>query len=190
MDQKLRKQQLRKEIRHAMANLTAEYNQTASRKIQEWLYEIKPFQEAETIFCFVSTPEEIDTHSIIEYAWACGKRVAVPRCLTKGIMEACVIKKKTDLEEGKFGILEPKTGCEVLKPEQIQFVVLPCLSCDRKGNRLGYGGGYYDRYLEKCSALRAVLCREKLMLEEIPAEPFDQKPDFLVTEKGVFPIDR
>lgn len=106
----------------------------------------------------------------------------------KGQMEACVITKEEDLEEGKFGIMEPKAGCKVLMPEQIDLIVLPCLSCDKKGNRLGYGGGYYDRYLEKCTGVRVVICREKLMLDEIPAESFDQKGDFLITEKGICPI--
>lgn len=103
-------------------------------------------------------------------------------------MEAYIITKEEDLEVGKFGIMEPKAGCEVLMPEQIDLIILPCLSCDRKGNRLGYGGGYYDRYLERCNGVRVVICREKLMLDEIPSETFDQKGDFLVTEKGIFPI--
>lgn len=188
MDQKMQKKQYRKEIKEKLSLLSEAYRKEASEKIFEFLCGMEPFQDAKTIFCFVSTPEEIDTRPIIQYAWEQGKRVAVPRCLEKGQMQACIISKETDLEEGKFGILEPKSGCEVLAPEQIDLIILPCLSCDRKGNRLGYGGGYYDRYLEHYDGVRVLICREKLMLDRVPKEPFDQKPHFLITEKGLFPI--
>ncbi len=188
MDKKLLKRQYRKEVRERLRSLSEEYRDEVNRKIFEFLCSMETFRKAETIFCFVSTPEETDTRSIIKYAWKCGKRVAVPRCLEKGCMEACVITKEEDLESGKFGILEPKAGCQVLTPEEIQLIILPCLSCDRNGNRLGYGGGYYDRYLEKCSGTRVLICREKLMMAEIPVEPFDQKVHILVTENGVFSI--
>lgn len=188
MDKKLRKKQCREEVRKRLESLPKEYHEEASQKITEFLCGMEVFQKAGSIFCFVSTPIEINTRSIIQYAWSGGKQVAVPRCLEKGQMEACVINKEEDLEEGKFGIMEPKAGCKVLMPEQIDLIVLPCLSCDKKGNRLGYGGGYYDRYLEKCTGVRVVICREKLMLDEIPAESFDQKSDFLITEKGICPI--
>lgn len=188
MDKKMQKKQCRSEINKKIAALSAEYNQQASRRIGEWLCGMEAFRKAETIFCFVGTPKEIDTSAIIRKAWKCGKSVVVPRCLEKGQMEACIIKKEDDLTEGKFGIREPKVDCPVLKPAQIDLIVVPCLSCDKKGNRLGHGGGYYDRYLEKCDAVRVVVCREKLMLEEIPTEPFDQKSHYLVTEKGILPI--
>lgn len=188
MDKKMQKKQYRQEIRKQLAGLSKEYSEEASLRIFSFLREMEVFQKAKTIFCFVSTPEEINTHLIIAYAWNCGKRVAVPKCMEKGHMEAYVIQSEEDLEEGKFGILEPKGGCEMLEPSQIDLIILPCLSCDREGNRLGYGGGYYDRYLERCNGVRVVICREKLMLDEIPSETFDQKGDFLVTEKGIFPI--
>ena len=188
MDKKMQKKQYRQEIRKKLAGLSKEYSEEASLRIFSFLREMEVFQRAKTIFCFVSTPEEINTHPIIAYAWNCGKRVAVPKCMEKGHMEAYVIQSEGDLEEGKFGILEPKDGCEMLEPSQINLIILPCLSCDREGNRLGYGGGYYDRYLEKCGAVRVVICREKLMMEEIPSEPFDQKPHYLITEKGVYSV--
>lgn len=189
MDKKMQKKQCRQEIRKKMAGLSKEYSEEASLRIFSFLREMEVFQTAKTIFCFVSTPEEINTHPIIRYVWDCNKRVAVPKCLEKGYMEAYVIQEEADLEEGKFGILEPKEGCQLLEPQEIDLIILPCLSCDRNGNRLGYGGGYYDRYLEKCDAVSVVICREKLMLDEIPAESFDQRPQFLVTEKGVISVE-
>lgn len=188
MDKKMRKKQYRDEIQKKIEGLSAKYNQHASQKISEWVCGMDVFEKAETIFCFVGTTREIDTGGIIRKAWECGKNVAVPRCLEKGQMEARIITEEADLTEGKFGILEPKTYCPILEPDRIDLVILPCLSCDKRGNRLGYGGGYYDRYLETCDAVRVVICREKLMLEDIPAESFDQKCHYLVTENGILPI--
>ena len=187
MDKKMEKKQCRKEIQEKIAVLTKEYNKEASQKIFAFLCEMEAFQKAKTIFCFVGTSSEIDTRAIIQYAWENHKEVAVPKCLEKGHMEAYIITKEEDLEVGKFGIMEPKEGCKVLTPEQIDLIILPCLSCDRKGNRLGYGGGYYDRYLERCNSVRVVICREKLMLDEIPSETFDQKVIFWLRKRAYSP---
>lgn len=107
MDKKMEKKQCRKKIQKKIAVLTKEYNEEASQKIFAFLCEMEVFQKAKSIFCFVGTPSEIDTHSIIQYAWKHHKKVAVPKCLEKGHMEAYIITKEGDLEVGKFGIMEP-----------------------------------------------------------------------------------
>lgn len=113
MDKKMEKKQCRKKIQKKIAVLTKEYNEEASQKIFAFLCEMEVFQKAKSIFCFVGTPSEIDTHSIIQYAWKHHKKVAVPKCLEKGHMEAYIITKEEDLEVGKFGIMEPKEECKV-----------------------------------------------------------------------------
>ena len=117
MDKKMEKKQCRKKIQKKIAVLTKEYNEEASQKIFAFLCEMEVFQKAKSIFCFVGTPSEIDTHSIIQYAWKHHKKVAVPKCLEKGHMEAYIITKEEDLEVGKFGIMEPKEECKVLMPD-------------------------------------------------------------------------
>lgn len=109
-----------------------------------------------------------------------------------GIMDVFEITSLEQLEPGAYGILEPREGCPMVEPGEIDFGVIPCVSCDKAGHRLGHGGGYYDRYLEmaekqvkslgkKCFP-RAVICRERLMTAEVPAEATDQKMDFVVNE--------
>ena len=98
MDKKLRKKQCREEVRKRLESLPKEYHEKASQKISEFLCGMEVFQKAGSIFCFVSTPTEVNTRSIIQHAWSGGKQVAVPRCLEKGQMEACVITKEEDLE--------------------------------------------------------------------------------------------
>ena len=93
--------------------------------------------------------------------------MGVPKCISKGIMEVYKIRSFDDLEPGKYGILEPKEGCEKISPKAIHLALIPCLSCSMKGERLGYGGGYYDRYLQQITGTQAVLCRTALMCDEL-----------------------
>ena len=74
----------------------------------------------------------------------------------------------------------------LIQPEAIDFAFIPCISCDRSGRRLGHGGGYYDRYLEKTHCVKAALCREELLVDEIPVEEHDLRMDFVISEKGCY----
>lgn len=155
------------------------------RQICEKLLSLPAYQKAKTVFCFVSMPEEIDTGFFLQRAWMDGKRVVVPRCGQKGVMAAYEVSSMDDLETGQYGIREPRAYCAMVPPEEIDFGVIPCLSCDRKGFRLGHGGGYYDRYLEGMTFPTAVICREELLLEETAIESFDTQMDWVVTEKEI-----
>ena len=134
---------------------------------------------------FVGTEDEINTRPVLEDLLKRGKQVGVPKCISKGIMEVYKIRSFDDLEPGKYGILEPKEGCEKISPKAIHLALIPCLSCSMKGERLGYGGGYYDRYLQQITGTQAVLCRTALMCDEIPMEAHDRTIDFVICEAGV-----
>ncbi|WP_419574139.1 5-formyltetrahydrofolate cyclo-ligase, partial [Ruminococcus sp.] len=108
------------------------------------------YKNADTIFCYVSTEKEINTIPLLQEILDSGKRLGVPKCTGKGIMDAYEIQNLEQLKIGSYGILEPGEECDIiLDPTEIQFAIIPCISCNRKGERLGHGGGYYDRYLEK-----------------------------------------
>lgn len=176
------KKELRRRIKQLAMELSPEYCRLADREIVKQVTASEAFQRANTVFCFVGTAHEIDTWPIIEAAWQQGKRVGVPKCLSMGHMEVYRIERRADLELGFYGISEPKAGLPLLEPQEIEFAILPCLSCNREGYRLGYGGGFYDRYLERMACPNAVICRSKLMSEEIPVETFDKKADAVITE--------
>ena len=89
------------------------------------------------------------------------------------------------MEAGKYGILEPGAETPVIQPEEINLAIVPCMSCSHDGRRLGYGGGYYDRYLVRTRAVKAVICRERIMRADIPVEPHDQLMDMVISEHGV-----
>ncbi|MDO4265518.1 MAG: 5-formyltetrahydrofolate cyclo-ligase [Eubacteriales bacterium] len=180
------KKELRAEIRRREAELSPDYLKEAGEKICRRIWELPGFDAAEQVFVFVGTGAEIDTSGLIGALFAAGKRVFVPRCAAKGIMHAYEIRDLSELVPGSYGIPEPPAAYEPVDPSEISFAIVPCLSCDREGYRLGHGGGYYDRYLEHVRAPRAVICREKLMLEHIPHEEHDLKMDFVVTEQAVY----
>ncbi len=179
------KKELRRHIKQLAATLSPEYCCLADREIAKRVVNSETFKNANIVFCFVGTEREIDTWPIIEAAWQQGKLVGVPKCLSMGHMEVYRIDKHSDLEPGFHGILEPKEGLPLFEPQEIEFAVLPCLSCNKEGYRLGYGGGFYDRYLERMDCPNVVICRGKLMSEEIPIEIFDKKADAVITENAL-----
>lgn len=178
---------LRRKIRERALSLDPAYCRSADQAIYDQLLSLPEYQNASRIFCFVSRPEEADTHAIILHALTEHKTIAVPRCEGDGIMHAYVIRDfYRDLQPGKYGIPEPGGGCTRMVPADFDLLLVPCCSCTHDGQRLGFGGGYYDRYLPKTSAVTISLCREKLISPEIPAEPFDQNMDIVLTEAGIF----
>ena len=161
----------------------------ADRSISERLLASTVFARAQCVFFYVSTPDEIDTHGILRQALAEGKNVCVPRCLRAGEMRAYHIASLDSLRTGRFGILEPDASAREVPPERIDLIVAPALACDRAGYRLGYGGGYYDRFMIRTPAIRAALCAEGRLLERLPRTAFDQRCGWIFTERRVLHTD-
>lgn len=185
------KKVLRAEIKKRVKNMDDGYRKESDRKIAENILSLGEYAAAKTVFCFVSTSAEINTRPIIEDAIAAGKTVCVPRCEDEpGIMELFKIRSYDDLEAGKWDILEPKKNCPEVMPGQIDFAVIPCASCSSDGRRLGYGGGYYDRYLENAKYPCAIICRETLMSEDIPVDEHDIEFSLIVTDRKISRIPK
>ena len=180
------KQQLRRTMRALESGLSARYKAERSRAIAAHLLAMPEYQEAGTVFCFVGTDREIDTRPILEDVLAAGKRLCVPQCVGKGIME---LRQVTDLRQlipGAYGILEPSADAPLVSLDEVDFAILPCLTCNHLGQRLGQGGGYYDRFLSHYRGGTVLLCREKLIREEIPLEPHDYPVPWVLTERGLY----
>lgn len=183
------KKLLRAEVRSAEKLLADAYRTASAVQIAQNILDLPEYRAARTFFCFVGTRREIDTTAILQAALADGKTLCVPLCVDKGIMEAHVITDLSQLVPGSYGILEPAADTPVIPGGEIDFAVIPCVSCGHSGARLGQGGGYYDRYFEHLSIPTALVCREQLIREDIPTEPHDRPFGKVVTEKGVFSID-
>ncbi|MGF6375265.1 5-formyltetrahydrofolate cyclo-ligase [Clostridiales Family XIII bacterium PM5-7] len=179
------KNELRKEIKKRILSLDDEYCHWASAKIIDKLMELPEYQHAQMVFTFIGIRGEVNTLPLIEQALAAGKRVCVPLCIRDGIMEAREIRNiHNDLSPGMMGILEPKEKTKLIHPTEIDFAVIPCVTGDHQGNRLGHGNGYYDRYLAKAQFASVMICFEKLISDHIPMDDFDQKISRMITERG------
>lgn len=182
------KKKLRKNILDQIKNMDIKEKNIYDQVIFQNVVNMREYQQATVIFIFVSTEHEINTKPIIEDAIRKNKIVGVPKCVSKGIMEVYEIKSYDELDIGSYGIMEPRSNCRLINKDEINFAVIPCVTCDRNGYRLGYGGGYYDRYLEKSNFKKAVICYEKVIQESVPTDIYDIKCNYVVTNKDVYEI--
>ena len=180
------KQQLRAIVWRLEAALTPEYRKKSSRAIIRRLLSMPEYQEAQTVFCFAGTDHEIDTRPILADVLSSGKTLCVPLCTAPGVMELRQIRSFEELVPGAYGILEPPMTAPLTDPDDVDLAILPCLTCNHLGQRLGQGGGYYDRFLSNYRGGTVLLCREKLIREEIPLEPHDYPIPWVLTETGLY----
>lgn len=180
------KKQLRTLVRSTERTLSEEYRRSSSQTITQFVESMPEYQSARSVFCFVGTRREIDTTELLRDILSRGKRLCVPLCTGDGIMEPREISSLSQLSPGAYGILEPSGDSPLVPLNEVALSVIPCLSCDHQGRRLGQGGGYYDRLFSQYSGHTVMLCRERLMLAPIPTEPLDQIFPLVVTERGIF----
>nr|WP_325247187.1 5-formyltetrahydrofolate cyclo-ligase [uncultured Oscillibacter sp.] len=180
------KQQLRAVMRARERQLSDRYRRESDQAIAAHLTAMPEYQAAGTIFCFVGTPHEIDTRPILKNALAAGKRLCVPLCTGPGMMELRQITTLSQLTPGAYGIPEPPEDAPTVSVDETDFAILPCLTCNHLGHRLGQGQGYYDRFLAHYRSGAVLLCREKLIREEIPLEPHDYPIPWVLTERGLY----
>ncbi len=159
----------------------------ADKGIFERLKSLEEYQNAEVIFAFVSKNIEVDTSYIINDAIKSGKKVAVPRCKADiPTMEFYYISSYDDLEEGCYGLLEPDLKkCPAASSAEASIMLVPGLVFDRSGYRLGFGKGYYDRYISDFSGLTVGVCYSKCIENALPLGYFDRPIDVVVTDKYI-----
>ena len=180
------KKWLRTTMRTLEKKLSPSYKTTSNQTIVRSVLAMTAYQSAQTVFCFVGTEHELDTRPILEDALLHGKTLCVPCCVGDGAMELREISSLDALSVASYGILEPNGDAPLISIDQVDFSILPCLTCNHLGQRLGQGGGYYDRFLALYRGCKVLLCREKLIREEIPIEPHDYPIPWVLTEAGLF----
>ncbi|MCY7081634.1 5-formyltetrahydrofolate cyclo-ligase [Streptococcus oralis] len=141
------KAELRKKILQEMKTLSQEQKQAMDRVLTERFLKHPFYQEAKVIATYLSFPHEFQTQGLIDQALKGGKKVLIPKTYPKGRMEF-VVYHPQQLVKTSFGLLEPQGDLEVVEPYQIDLIHVPGLAFTTEGYRIGYGGGYYDRYLE------------------------------------------
>ena len=138
---------LRKQVLQEMKAISQTQKVAMDEALTEWLLQHPFYQEANTIATYLSFPHEFQTQELIEQALKDGKKVLIPKTYPKGRMDF-VVYHPQQLVKTSFGLLEPKGELEVVDASQIDLIHVPGLAFTTEGYRIGYGGGYYDRYLE------------------------------------------
>ena len=177
---------IRKQMKQLRADMTRTERFEKSMQIFEKLITVPEFKRADRIYTYVSMDNEIDTIMLIDYSLSIEKRVFVPRVSGKD-MEFYEISDISELSPGYMGIYEPDINGKEPDYSRTGFMCMPGLAFDRSYNRIGYGGGFYDRYLSVENKLyKAALAYEAQLLESIPAQDVDVRPDMIVPEESIY----
>ncbi len=177
---------IRKQMKQLRADMTRTERFEKSMQIFEKLITVPEFKRADRIYTYVSMDNEIDTIMLIDYSLSLEKRVFVPRVSGRD-MEFYEISDISELSPGYMGIYEPDINGREPDYSRTGFMCMPGLAFDKSHNRIGYGGGFYDRYLSVENKLyKAALAYEAQLLESIPAQDGDVRPDMIVTEENIY----
>ncbi len=164
-----------------------------SRAIQERVTGLEEIRKASTLMVYLSFGSEVRTDDLIRWCWGEGKRIVVPFCHVESReLTACRIDGFNELETGHYGIRAPKEG--LLRPVdggEIDAILVPAVAFDRRGYRIGYGGGYYDRFLPRApQAAKIGVAFASQIIEEVPVDGHDLPVDMIVTEREmIVPAD-
>ena len=185
-----RKREIRNKVQEERDALSRGEWAAQSEAVFQRLWSVEDFQDAGTVFFFLSFRSEVDTVPMIKRAMAEGKRVCLPYTCTdsKQMVASHILDFEGDLEPGNYDIMEPRAdSIRPVPPEEIDVIVMPGVAFDSSGRRLGYGGGYYDRFLDRCQpdCLRIAPCFCLQVIEEVPCAEHDQRIHMIVTEKRV-----
>ncbi|NLB90680.1 MAG: 5-formyltetrahydrofolate cyclo-ligase [Clostridiales bacterium] len=184
MDIKTEKKIVREKIKKQLQSVNNQFFQgeQALAHILNW----DTFRKAQVIACFSSMQEEIDTLSLLKEILRQGKTLCLPRVEGKGKM---IFLKTDDLQKRRaksFGILEPMDGEKEVKAQEIDLCFVPALAVSEKGQRLGRGGGYYDRMLPQIKGTVCALVLNEQVVAQLPCEKHDYLLKYIIDSRGLF----
>lgn len=174
----------RKEMLAKLKAMPEEVHREKTEKIIQRLAEDPIFVNAATIGMTISAFPEVDTSQLIDYCWSIGKKVAVPKCIpsTRG-MDFYILTDYSELENVYMKLLEPRIDkSRYVSPNEIDLMIVPGVVFSKSGYRIGFGGGYYDRYLSAYNGDTVSLVFEIQMVESMPVENHDIPVQQLITE--------
>ncbi|MBS5480108.1 MAG: 5-formyltetrahydrofolate cyclo-ligase [Clostridiales bacterium] len=179
------KSELRNRYKALRRNMDSAFKESCDETIAQRVSGLWQYAKNRRLFTYVSTAIEVDTRRIIEKALEDGKTVAVPRCVpgTRD-MEFYLIRGLDELEPGTFGVLEPRPDpARLVKDFSSGLGLIPALCYDWHGYRLGYGKGYYDRFLANFGGHMVGICYSECVRRKLPHGRFDRPAELLVTER-------
>ena len=191
MDETADKQGIRKKILALRNGMAPGEIAAKSGSIVRRLTALRDLREASTLMVFCGFGSEVRTDGLLRWGWAAGKRMVVPLCRPETReLTPCLLGSFAELETGCYGIREPRRDkIRPVPPEEIDAIVVPAVAFDRRGHRVGYGGGYYDRFLPGSPrAVRIGAAFSCQIVDRVPADLHDLTVDRIVTEDGEIPI--
>ncbi|MDO4814322.1 MAG: 5-formyltetrahydrofolate cyclo-ligase [Gemella sp.] len=176
------KSKIRKEVLEKLARYRKEEREEISNTLCQKVIASLEFIQAKTIAITLAHKLEWDTSLIIEEVWKQGKQVCIPKTYPQGKMDFYIYDKETKLEKSAFGIDEPKDSKLVTK-EEIDLIIVPGVVFDKEGYRIGFGGGYYDRYLADYQGKTIALASKEQIVENVYREDHDVAVNRVIIEK-------
>ena len=146
------------------------------------------FQKADTVLLYYPIKNELSPLPLFEIARKSGKQIAFPKCEDNGTLSFRAVSSLCELHEAKFGIFEPKEAAEIVKTNENTLCIVPALAFSRDGARLGYGKGFYDKFLQSFEGFSVGFCYSKLVLDTLPTQMHDAPVDAIITESEVLRI--
>lgn len=186
------KKSLRAYYKKLRADMTKDDKASLDMSITEKLLQLDDFVNSKTVLVYVSSAIEVGTYEIIRRCFEMNKRVLAPRCVQgTNIMDFYEIKSFDDLEKGAFGIMEPCDKCEKTELfDTDSCCIVPALAYDMRGYRLGFGKGFYDRFLVRFGGKKVGLCYSSCIEDQLPADEYDQMVNCIVTDKEIIEFNR
>ena len=178
----MNKQSLRELLREQRDRLTD--IEGKSHVITEHLIKASYFIHAKSVFLYRSFCNEVMTDELWNICKNEGKKCLFPKCISAACMIAAEVRGASDFSLSSFGILEPVSK-KAFPKEEIDLIIVPGLGFDRMGFRIGYGGGYYDRYLADYTGVSVGLCYEELLCDTVFPDPHDIRVSHIVTQRGI-----
>lgn len=162
----------------------------AEEKIRLYLSAMASYRHAAILLFYMPIKSEVDILPLIREALDKGRKVALPRCENgRGEMTFRYISALDELQKGRFGVLEPSENAKTVSVDELKrqdlFALVPALAFDKEGYRLGYGKGYYDRFLNVFAGVSVGVIFDELIFERLPKGYFDRRVTALVSERGV-----
>lgn len=179
----MNKEELRKKYRIIRDNISSK--EEKSKQIINNLISTKEYQNSKVIALYYSIKSEVRTEKLIEISLQAKKIVLLPKVEKNNLMNFYPIKSLNDVQNGTFNIKEPISK-EIIGKEKIDLMIIPGICFDKNRNRIGYGKGYYDRYLKETNIKKIGICYEEQITDNISPDSTDISLDNLITERNIY----
>ena len=179
------REEIRSEVREKRKAVSGIQVAEMSIRICEKILALPEYIRARRVFCYAAMPDEVQTRGILWAIMHSGRELYMPVARGGGNMDAVRVTENTEMKLDARGIETPVSG-ESLPPEQLNLALVPGIAFDRSGNRLGFGKGYFDRFLARCRCPAVGLAYEMQLVGAIETRPHDVPMDRIVTEKAVY----